>query len=281
MNLICPVCKTTNLGTFYQSLSRCRDCGMITASVEPSAEAVKAMYESQYFNGDEYSDYLGDKHVIQRNMRKWLSVVRQYVPSGVLVEVACAYGFFLELAQHHFTVKGYDVAKEVVSYARQNLRVPVTDVDFLSDDSLAPGSVDVIVMWDFLEHAAQPRQFIERAERMLRPGGYLFMTTGDIDSWMARRQGPSWRLIHPPTHLQYFSQSTLTRLLNQYRFDSVNVSYPGYWRSIGQILHGMFVFGRSGKPSIIHRVLSCILPLRLGVYINTFDIMLMVARKAL
>ena len=53
----------------------------------------------------------------------------------------------------------------------------------------------------------------EKAYEVLKPGGRLFLTTGDIGSWVARIQGPRWRLIHPPTHLHYFSKATITRLL--------------------------------------------------------------------
>jgi 2-polyprenyl-3-methyl-5-hydroxy-6-metoxy-1,4-benzoquinol methylase len=195
------------------------------------------------------------------------------------VEVGSAYGFFLELAQKHYQVVGYDVSEEATHYANTVIGVPSRCQDFLSDDSLPSGSADGVAMWDVIEHLEAPDLFIQRAAQVLRPGGYLFLTTGDIDSWLARRQGPRWRLIHPPTHLQYFSRETIARLLTTKGFEVTEIFYPGYWRSVRQILHGLFVLGKHGKPPFIFPLLRRLLPGPMGIYLNTVDIMFVVARK--
>ena len=275
----CSVCGNNAFTSLYAGLVRCTSCDFVTADTYASQQDLHSLYGPEYFCGDEYSDYLGDKAVIQRNLRRWLRTVRKYVPGGSLVEVGSAYGFFLELAQEHYQVVGYDVSEEAVDYANTVLGVPSRCRDFLSDDSLTAGSVDVVAMWDVIEHLEAPEPFVERSAQMLRPGGYLFLTTGDISSWLARKQGPRWRLIHPPTHLQYFSRTTISHLLALKGFDVVRISYPGYWRSIEQILHGVFVLGRRREPPAIYRVLRRVLPGRMSIYLNTFDITYVIARK--
>jgi SAM-dependent methyltransferase len=171
------------------------------------------------------------------------------------------------------------MSEDAVRYSKEILGVDAKSGDFLTDRSIEDGSVDAVAMWDVAEHVDAPGRFVERAAELLRPDGYLFITTGDIDAWLPRRQGPRWRLIHPPTHLQYFSQITMTRMLENRGFDVVSVSHPGYWRSVRQILHGLFVFGKSHEPSAAYKILNQLLPKKLGVYMNTFDIMYVVARK--
>ena len=275
----CPVCGNDGFKPLYAQLVKCENCDFVTADVASSEQELLELYGPEYFRGDEYADYLGDKAVIQKNLRRWLRTIREYVPSGSLVEVGSAYGFFLELAQEYFQVRGYDVSEEAVEYANTVLGVTVQCQDFLSDDLLTAGSVDAVATWDVIEHLEAPGPFIERSAQVLRPGGYLFLTTGDIDSWVARRQGRGWRLIHPPTHLQYFSRKTISRLLTLKGFEVVRVLYPGYWRSIEQILHGLFVFGNHRRPSVTYRILRKLLPQKTGIYINTFDIMYVVARR--
>ena len=199
----------------------------------------------------------------------------------MLVEVGSAYGFFLELAQEYFQVCGYDISEDAARYAKEVTGVPVSANDFVSDRSVGNQSVNAVVMWDVVEHMEDPGVFVDRAAAILNPGGYLFITTGDIEAWLPRHQGPRWRLIHPPTHLQYFSRDTMTRMLGSKGFDVVQVIYPGYWRSVQQILHGIFVLGKHKKHSIPQRLLSWLLPLKTGVYLNTFDIMMVIARKKL
>ena len=275
----CQVCGHCEFTAIYQGLLKCDECSFVTAEIASDGDDLKALYGESYFVGDEYADYLGDKTAIQRNLRRWLKIVRRYVSEGSLVEIGSAYGFFLELAQVHYEAIGYDLSDDAVHYATEVLGLTARSVDFLTDRFVKDGSVDAIAMWDVVEHLDAPGIFVERSSELLRPGGHLFITTGDIGAWLPRRQGSKWRLIHPPTHLQYFSKETMTRMLEDKGFEVGTVSHPGYWRSIKQILHGLFVFGRQHSPSATYNVLSKVLPDRLNVYINTFDIMFVVARK--
>ena len=86
-------------------------------------------------------------------------------------------------------------------------------------------------------------------------------------------------MIHPPTHLQYFSKTTISDLLERKGFKVVRTLYPGYWRSVNEILHGLFLLGKAQKPGLAFRILEKVLPHRFGIFANTFDIMLVVAQK--
>jgi SAM-dependent methyltransferase len=251
----------------------------VTADVTLAQEDLASLYDGAFFAGHGYADYIADRSVIQRNFRRRLRTVTRYVPHGVLIEVGCAHGFFLDLARTSFDVRGYEVSLDAARYARDVIGVPVTSADFLSDKNAQPGSADAIAMWDVIEHLESPERVVERCAWILRPGGHLFVTTGDRDAWLPRFQAQRWRLICPPIHLHYFSRDTLSRLLRRTGFDIVEVDYPGCWRSVREILHGLFILGREDGPSTLYGVLRRILPLSVAVYLNTFDIMCVVARR--
>ena len=61
-------------------------------------------------------------------------------------------------------------------------------------------------------------------------------------------------------------------------FEVIDVIYPGYWRSMGQIIHGLFILGSNERESFMYRFLRRIIPKRLGIYLNTYDIMLVTAK---
>jgi len=71
---------------------------------------------------------------------------------------------------------------------------------------------DVITLWDVIEHLPDPDVVLAETRRLLKPGGRLVITTGDIGSAYARRRGARWHLLAPPWHLYYFSQHTLRKL---------------------------------------------------------------------
>lgn len=274
----CLVCRSEvpPESVWYDSLQRCPACGFVFASQMPSDEEIRRLYEPAYFAGEEYANYLQDKPILQRNFKRFLEVLRRFSTGGRLYEVGAAYGFFLELAREYWQVEGIDIAAEACAYARQVLDLDIHCGDFLSTP-LPEGSYDVVCMWDTIEHLREPDRYLEKAARCLRPNGYLALTTGDIGSWSARLQGRRWRLIHPPTHLYYFSASTMKRLLNSLGFEVVHLSYPGFYRSLGAMVR--WFLAKAGDRGILYRKLKSGWWTRLSVYLNLYDIMFVIAQK--
>ena len=162
-----------------------------------------------------------------------LRPVARYVTdpgSKRLFEIGSAYGFFLEVARQHFrSVEGIDISTAAAAYAKEQLGVQVAAGEFLAHRIAGP--VDVVCLWDTIEHLRDPHLYIEKAAAYLRRGGALAVTTGDIGSLMARWRGERWRQIHPPTHLHYFSKLTLAQLLERYGFTIAYAGYDGMYRA--------------------------------------------------
>ena len=51
------------------------------------------------------------------------------------------------------------------------------------------GHVDVIVLFDVIEHLPDPRETLALCHRYLNPGGIIVLTTGDFGSALARLAG--------------------------------------------------------------------------------------------
>jgi hypothetical protein len=135
-------------------------------------------------------------------------------------------------------------------------------------------------MWDTIEHVPSPDRFVAKAFELLRPGGYLFMTTGDIDSVVARLQGPRWRQIHPPTHLSYFSRRTLTRMLERAGFEVTTLETAPYYHTFQNILATLRL--RGGAVGRVAGGLLDRVPTRirqLGGWIDLRDIIFVAARR--
>lgn len=257
-----------------QQIFRCPRCGLVFWLGRPQPQS---LYTPAYFAGDEYRDYVGDKKLIQRDFADRIDALRSLKPSGRLLEIGCAYGFFLELAQRHWQVRGLDVVPECIAHARDRLGLNAELAEFLELPDECE-SYDVICMWDTLEHLRRPVECIRRAGRWLRPGGVLAITTNDIDSVVARVRGSKWRQIHPPTHLFYFSADTLRLAVASAALEAAAVSYVGYHRSYRSMAHGIFAL-RNPAAARLYDVLTLGGRLDFGVYLNLRDIMMFTARK--
>jgi 2-polyprenyl-3-methyl-5-hydroxy-6-metoxy-1,4-benzoquinol methylase len=270
----CIVCNNTEFNKFHSELIQCSPCTLVFYDKTIDDLELNQLYQKDFFKGEEYFDYESDQHIFRKNFSARLNDIKHHISHGKLFEIGCAYGFFLDLARNFFDVEGIDIAREPTEFARSKLGLNVQTGNYL--EFLLPEKQDIFCMWDTIEHLKEPHLFVEKISSEIRTGGYLFLTTGDIGSLNARWRGPKWRMIHPPSHLFYFSRQTITQLLSNYGFRVVNIKYPGYYRSLSQMIYSTFFLNRRLDPLKVKKALKII---DFSIYLNLYDIMLVAAQK--
>ena len=267
----CPCCNSTEWLRRWPGFVICRSCGMMTVEAIYSTQDLERFYQEDYFQGREYIDYLGDKASQQKTLAYALRTVQRHVlPGGRILEIGCAYGFFLELiAAIYPNSVGIDVSSVAVSHARRQ------GLDARQGDLLEmelSERFDAVCLWDTIEHLAKPVEVLERASHALRPGGYLFLTTGDFGSLVARLQGLRWRQIHPPTHLFYFTRPALQAMCGRIGFVALEFKTTRVYRRLGSALEALNRFhaqslsgrcARLGLRTLSNRLLNWDVPLSL------------------
>jgi SAM-dependent methyltransferase len=275
----CLVCGGVFEPAAIRGLLRCATCGFITADVSLTRQELERLYGDAYFRGREYRDYVAERPLFVKQFEQRLKTLLRFVPVARrtrLFEIGAAYGFFLDLSRRHFQqVAGIDLSREAAAYAREVVGVPVASGDFL--EYPLEGTVDVVCMWDTIEHLADPAAYIERIAAHMQPGGVVALTTGDIRSWVARWRGDKWRQIHPPSHLHYFSKDTLRMLLAKYGFDVCYASYAGCYRSADTVAY--LVLSLKHKMPGPYGKLRAAGLLSWSFYSNLYDIIYVIAKK--
>jgi len=271
----CKICGKNQVSAIYNNLQKCSDCGFIFFDNAISAKEIEKLYKEDYFKGEEYLDYENDKDLIQKNFQKRIRDIQRYRNEGKLFEIGSAYGYFLDLAKKTYGVEGIDICEEPTEFARKKLGLNVHTGSYLDFSISKP--FDIFCMWDTIEHLPEPEKFIEKISKDLTSGGYFFLTTGDIGSLIAKIRGKRWRMIHPPTHIFYFSQKTISTLLEKNGFEVIKISHPGILRSFKQIFYSIFILNR--KIKLPKFILDLVEKIDFPVYLNTFDIMMVTARK--
>lgn len=110
-------------------------------------------------------------------------VARDYFAArGKVLDLGAGAGALsLRLADAGFEVTAFD-------YAADNFRLheqlPFICADLNSDfaGAVKPQSVDAVVAVEIIEHLENPRNLVRQAMLVLKPGGYLFVTTPNVDS---------------------------------------------------------------------------------------------------
>jgi 2-polyprenyl-3-methyl-5-hydroxy-6-metoxy-1,4-benzoquinol methylase len=277
--LSCLVCGGTYRRSRLPGLFQCDACGFVSADLDIPDHQLRALYGPDYFHGHEYLDYVAEEESLRLNFRNRIETLRAFVPNwsqADVFEIGCAYGFFLsEIENEVGSASGIDISAEAVRFACEDRGVHALQHDYLALD--LGRKVDAIVMWDTIEHLKRPDLFIAKAARDLKRGGVIALTTGDIGSLNARLRGRRWRMIHPPTHMHYFSVATVSKLLERQGFDIVHLSHPGNSRRLKSMLY--FILVLQMKRPEIYAMLKSWWLFDFPVTLNLFDIMYIIARR--
>jgi SAM-dependent methyltransferase len=276
--LTCPACRQTTRHNFHLRIKeciiwRCETCGL--GRTETSGFDPSAYYTGEYFSGqhsDGYSDYLGAEPVLRREFAHSLDLIRGYCHSGKLLELGCAYGFFLKEAERYFDVVGIELAEDAADHARRsglNVLSGVAD----EPNMQKVGDVDIIALFDVIEHLPDPRETLALCERRLKPGGIIVITTGDFGSMAARLFGAWWRLMTPPQHLWFFTRDAICRLSTSLGLSLERLDHPGKIVPLSLIIFQLSrIFGLRAGAKLGSAS-------QIGVPVNLFDAMRIVLRK--
>lgn len=226
----CPICDETQREQLIVKdgwpIARCATCGMVFVDAVPGRELLEAVYGRGYYEGEVFEDYLGEREVRLASARARAAEIAAAAPGGRLLDVGCAAGFFLHAASAHYEVEGVELSAFAAQQAREQFGLRVHTGEIF-DAPLADAAFDVVTMWDTVEHLAEPRAVLAEVARVLRPGGLLVLSTGDVRGPLARRDLAGWDLMTPPAHLLFFSPATLERLLNDVGCEVGRIFYDG------------------------------------------------------
>ncbi len=148
-----------------------------------------AVFDRTYFHGRASNYLLGYDRLAPRLWwRGRLRLVRQLVPPGSrLVDLGCAFGYFLKWVEEEYEAYGVDISDYAIMRARRVVRA--ADRVRCADVERAipwPAPVDLITAFDLLEHLHDPASALAHCARTLRPSGYLLLEFPTGAPWLDR-----------------------------------------------------------------------------------------------
>lgn len=227
----CYICNSTDISYIFHinnyDIFRCNECTVVFVlfSFENEDDLLLKIYSKDYFNGNQNAENLKVGYKVNYfqtkkkdqiiNAKRRLKKIGQMVPGkGKILDVGCAAGFFLKIASDlGWQVTGIEISQEAVEFARTSLDLDVICGRFETTD-FKENSFHVITAWDVIEHVLDPVVFVEKAKKLLVPGGLLVLGTPNIGSLAARIRGKKWPILRPPEHLFYFNPVSLDKLLS-------------------------------------------------------------------
>lgn len=214
---------------------RCPGCAF--AFVGNARTDYAAIYDEAYYRGrgaDPLVDYADEVEQPARTIRncEWqglLAIYRELRPSGGRwLDFGCGAGGLVATAR----AAGIEAAGFEPGWGAQFARargIPVIDGAQLSE---VAGTFDFVTAIEVLEHAVDPVAALRQMRALLRPGGTLFLTTGNAEPWRDRLFDWSYASI-PDVHVSFFEPATLALAMEKAGLRAVPGRYfAGYTQVI-------------------------------------------------
>lgn len=178
--------------------------------VKDSEVALHNKYDGEYYDGYKGPGRRGDDLAGP----PLLTLLERIAPTGRLLEIGCAYGYFLREAEARYETHGVDISEHAIDRARGIAsRSTLGVVDVESKQSLlrfvGKRRFDVAVALNILEHLRDPHSVLESIHHLLTPGGHLFFKVPKRDSLKHRL----FSLLGKEDELEMYSDDTHLSLL--------------------------------------------------------------------
>lgn len=282
----------TKVGSW--GLARCSSCGVVATTPRPTTDTIGNYYAVGY-----------DPHTVaERRSRLWqfredvraaksrcprrstlawhaaavalgpLSLL--YIPwrreGERLAEVGSGSGQNVAWANRNgWQAVGVDPSLDAVATALRNGQPSV--VGTAEALPLAPGSADVVLMNQALEHTHRPAAALSEAHRILAQDGLLVVSVPNFGSVGARTLRDGWHCLEMPRHLWHFDPASLEQAAIGAGFEPQSLRFTHPAISLAHIARQRIRLGPKWRP-ISGRVFRAPTPRwRVG------DCMLLIARK--
>lgn len=123
---------------------------------------------------------LGYSYAYKNRRRKTLETIQRLVkPGDRILDLAAAQGnFTLALAELGYEMTWNDLRGELVDYVKQKQETGTVNYAVGNAFELNfDGAFDLVLVAEVIEHMAHPDEFLEKVASLVKPGGYVVMTT--------------------------------------------------------------------------------------------------------
>lgn len=275
-NKHCIICGTH--GHFFMSknghnLYKCTNCGLIF--IYPLPNEVESVYDEDYFNSGEkkfgYIEYDRDKLAMKGVFLDYLDLIKQHTKGsmGELLDVGCATGFFVKLANNAgWEGEGIEISPWASAYGvKTGLKIQTGSFENIN---LPQDKYDIITMLDVFEHSTSPSKTLDKAHASLIKNGLLIINTPDASSLWAKLTGKHWQALVPPEHLYLFNGKNIKRFIKDHGFEVLDIKKIGKKFTLGYIFYILL-----GRPIFTKSRLMNNISLPLNLRDNIF----IIARK--
>lgn len=242
----CPACKNEEGDFLFRKgefdFEECPKCGLLYVNPRPTEENFTEFYETapsiKYWATHFYkhTEDSRRKLLIRPKAVRVKEIIHQFAPAltknDCILDIGAGYGVFCEELQALFQnipeIIAVEPSQELQEVCK-NKKIQTIGKFFerVTKSDIGKKRIIAATSFELLEHLANPDRFINHCYSVLPKGALLILTTLNWRGFDLQVLRHKSRNIQPPTHINFFTPTSIEILLKRHSFDIVEITTPG------------------------------------------------------
>jgi len=238
-DLPCVSCGSINITKEFSKsgfdYALCNECGTLYQTPRPPIKEFDAFYKnsrSSKYWADVFFPSVAEarrEKIFKPRVQRLLEMCKDSnLNVSKLIDVGAGYGIFLEEWRKVKPETELIAIEPSVSLAKECRNKKLSVVESLVENVEGyEDYADLVVCFEVLEHVDSPLEFVKVLKKMVKPEGYLFISTLCIDGFDLQVLWDKSSQISPPHHINFHSIKGFEKLFESAGLTDVKISTPG------------------------------------------------------
>jgi len=230
-DLKCSICGSYKIEkkfsqTANNAVFKCTECGTEFLFPQLSDGELKLLYSENYYKawglqGEHENE--ATKKMKMATFSLSIKLIQKYRPNGRLLDIGCATGYLLEVAnQAGYETYGIEISEYSSTIAKKKFGDKNIFCGTLEECDFEKNFFDAITMTDLIEHVRNPQNVLNEAASLLKPGGILLITTPDDSTMSNKLFGKKWP-HYKTEHFFYLNHKSIKMLADKCGFNLLDL----------------------------------------------------------
>ena len=238
-DLPCVACASDDTAEEFSkhgfAYALCKECGTLYQTPRPSVDAFENFYrnsESSRYWSEEFFPAVAEarrKKIFKPRVDRLVSMCDEFgIEVSNLIDVGAGYGIFLDEWRKIKSDTELLAIEPSSNLAEECRRKKLKVVESIVENVAGyKNYADLVVCFEVLEHVNDPLEFVSVLKGMVRPGGYVFISTLCIDGFDLQMLWDKSSQISPPHHINFHSVLGFEKLFKRAGLCDLVITTPG------------------------------------------------------
>lgn len=194
---------------------KCTQCEMIYLNPVFKDEHLENHYRKNHAGQSEI--VANDSEFYTNLYTKGLRSIEKTLAPNNILDIGCSAGGFLDCAkQSSWKTFGVELNETEAALATQKGHIVYNQ---LLEDVVLSEPMDAVSLWDVFEHLKDGRAYLQMIQKVLKPGGIIFLQIPSADSLAAKMLQEKCNMFDGIEHVNLYSYKAIEKLAQECKLD--------------------------------------------------------------